>query len=67
MGKIIFESDDPDAVDAFEERMVDAMMNCGATGTSACAFEGTPHCNQCPFSGDLKKRRKSTHKGTGRE
>jgi hypothetical protein len=64
MGKITFESDDPVAVEAFEDAMVEASMNCrmGATGLH-CELEGTEHCDDCPYSPQLLSRRRAQTKG----
>lgn len=58
MGKITFESDNPADVDAFEERMVEAMMDCRMGVTGRCKLEGSDECNQCPFSGDLRSKKR---------
>jgi hypothetical protein len=58
MGKITFESDDPSAVDAFEDFMEEAMMNCRMREFSGCDLEGTLECDRCPFSGELRSKKR---------
>lgn len=65
MGKITFESDDPAAVEDFEDRMVEATMTCGlmTSGRLAgnhCEYEGTTECRRCPFHSELRRHRALT-------
>ena len=58
MGKITFESDDPAEVEAFEDRMVEASINCRLHLTGRhCSLAGTPECEACPYSVALRERR----------
>jgi hypothetical protein len=63
MSKITFESDDPEAVEAFADAMAEASMNCRIGITGRCELEGTADCEACPFSGELRSKRRAQTKG----
>ena len=63
MGKITFESDDPAAIEAFEDAMAEATEDCQMTIGGRCAIEGSKECEACPFSGGLRSKRRAQTKG----
>jgi hypothetical protein len=63
MGKITFESDDPAAIEAFEDAIVEAAMDCRMTIGGRCAIESTEECRACPLSGGLRSKRRAQTKG----